>query len=337
MTASTSRQQVSAVVVDRADGAITASYTTVQRPRLDPSQVLVAPAYVGICGSDLEQMKGAMPDTFQITYPHVLGHEWSGQIVEVGPEVTSLKVGDLVIGHGELGGNEWFGVTQDGAMADVFAVAQEVCFRLKPGTNLISAALIEPFSCVLAALNKVGAINASHRVHVYGLGSIGLCAVVQASLQGAEVIAIDPSSRRRELALILGATDALDPTNSERAGEFDATADVVIEASGAPAAQAAALESAAPGGRVLMMGVSTPRPTNARLGLIQERDLTLISSTGAPVAVWDRAIRYVEKHDLDLSPIVSAMLPFSKIEEALARAADPGLETKVLLHPDTPR
>jgi L-iditol 2-dehydrogenase len=337
MTTSTSAQRVSAVVVDRTDGGITASYTTVERPRLDPTQVLVAPAYVGICGSDLEQMKGAMPDTFRINYPHVLGHEWSGEIVEVGSGVTSLKVDDLVIGHGELGGNQWFGVTEDGAMADVFAVAQDVCFRLKPGTNLISAALIEPFSCVLAALNKAGALNASHRVHVYGLGSIGLCAVVQASLQGAEVIAIDPSPKRRELALVLGASDTIDPTSTERAGEFDGTADVVVEASGAPAAQAAALESAAPGGRILMMGVSTQRPTNARLGLVQERDLTLISSTGAPVAVWDQAIRYVERHDLDLSPIVSTMLPFSRIEEALARAGDPGLETKVLLHPDTPR
>ena len=60
-------------------------------------------------------------------------------------------------------------------------------------------------------------------------------------------------------------------------------------------------------------------------------------ATVNPVAVWDRAIRYVERHGLDLSPIVSTMLPFSRIEEALARAGDPGLETKVLLHPDTPR
>jgi NADPH:quinone reductase-like Zn-dependent oxidoreductase len=139
MTTSISAQRVSAVVVDRTDSGITASYTTVERPRLEPTQVLAAPAYVGICGSDLEQMKGAMPDTFRINYPHVLGHEWSGEVVEVGSEVTSLKVGDLVIGHGELGGNQWFGVTEDGAMADVFAVAQDVSFRLKPGTNLISA------------------------------------------------------------------------------------------------------------------------------------------------------------------------------------------------------
>jgi D-arabinose 1-dehydrogenase-like Zn-dependent alcohol dehydrogenase len=68
MTTSTSAQRVSAVVVDRTDDGITASYTTVERPRLDLTQVLVAPAYVGICGSDLEQMKGAMPDTFQIHY-----------------------------------------------------------------------------------------------------------------------------------------------------------------------------------------------------------------------------------------------------------------------------
>jgi L-iditol 2-dehydrogenase len=158
---------------------------------------------------------------------------------------------------------------------------------------------------------------------------------VQAALKGAEVIAFDPSTKRRELALKLGAADALDPTSQDRAGELDATADLV-EASGAPAAQAAALESAAPGGRILIMGVSTPRPTNARLGLIRERDLTVISSTGAPVAVWDRAIRYIEQHNLDRSPIVSVMLPFSKIEEALARAGDPGLETKMLLHPDVP-
>lgn len=317
----------------RSDGRVSASYRTIDPPVVGGVQLLIRPAFVGICGSDLEQVAGHMPRTFAINYPHVLGHEWSGEVVAVGADTTGFGAGDRVIGHGDLGGNRWFGVTHDGAMAELFAVDAAVCFRLPPDMELLNAALVEPFACVVQAFDTIGGVNAAHRVHVHGLGAIGLCAVIQAAIAKAHVVAIDPSSKRRELALSLGAEVAVDPAHAEAMAALAAGADLVIEASGAPPAQAAALESAATDGRVLFMGVSDPRAAPARLGLIQQRNLTLTSSTGAPRRAWPSALRILERHRVDLTPLVSATYPFADCEQALARAADRGRETKVLLHP----
>jgi len=324
---------VGAVVVTKVAGTVSAGYRVIERPTPGPGQLLIRPAYVGICGSDLEQLADHMPETFVINYPHVLGHEWSGEVVEVGPQVDDFEAGDRVIGHGDLGGNRWFGVTHDGAMAELFAVDGAVCLRLPAGMGLLSAALVEPFACVVEAIRKVGGVNAAHQVHVHGLGAIGLCAVIQAAITKASVVAIDPSHKRRELALSLGAELAVDPADTEAMTALAAGADVVVEASGAPPAQAAAVESGAADGRVLFMGVSVPRAVPARLGLIQQRNLTLTSSTGAPSGAWPSALRMLERHRVDLTPIVSTTFSFAECKEALARAADRGRETKVLLHP----
>lgn len=331
--------EIGAVIVDRDDaGAIGVGFGTRPRPSPAAGQLLVRPAYVGICGSDLEQLHGGMPESFVISFPHVLGHEWSGEVVETGEGVAGFAVGDRVLGHGALGGNSWFGVTHDGAMADTFAVDAAMCFAVPASVDLQTAAIIEPFVCVFTAFRRIGGISAADTVHVFGLGAIGLSAVLQAVSAGAAVVAIDPSAPRRDAALALGAVAAVDPTLDDvqlaaSAATGRALADVVVEASGAPRAQAAALESADDGGRVLLMGVSVPRSSDARLGLVQQRGLTVVSSTGAPPEFWAPAIRFVERRRIDLRPLVSSILDFPDIVEAVRRAEDSRSEIKVLVRP----
>ncbi|QJU54930.1 zinc-binding dehydrogenase [Herbiconiux sp. KACC 21604] len=342
---------VGAVIVDRdPTGAVGVSYGSRPRPVPGEGELLVRPAYVGICGSDLEQLHGGMPESFVIAYPHVLGHEWAGEVVEVGPGASRFSVGDRVLGHGDLGGNAWFGVTHDGAMAELFAVAESMCFAVPASVDLKTAAIIEPFVCVYTALQRVGGVTAADTVHVHGLGAIGLSAVIQAATAGAEVVVFDPSPPRRALALSLGAVLAVDPLGvgeDARVGgapdeqPLDVVeretgrrlADLVVEASGAPSAQAAALESADDRGRVLLMGVSVPRAAPTRLGLVQQRGLTVSSSTGAPPEYWAPAIRFVERRGIDLSVLVSSTLDFADITEAVRRAEDSRAEIKVLVRP----
>ncbi|MFW0773085.1 zinc-dependent alcohol dehydrogenase [Paenarthrobacter nitroguajacolicus] len=306
-----------------------------------PTELLVRPAFVGVCGTDIEILHGSMPETFKINYPHVLGHEWSGIVVEAGAAVEGFHPGDRVLGHGHLGGNDWFGVTHDGAAAELFTVPADMCFHIPAEVDMLTAAVIEPFACVLNGLTKIGGVSAADTVHVHGLGAIGLNAVIQAVKAGAQVVAFDPSPLRRETALKMGAIAAVNPleTPDTNAAAKKATgrpfADLVIEASGNSTAQAAALESADFNGRVLLMGVSTPKFAPARLGLVQERNLLITSSTGAPVAVWPAAIRFVANTGLNLGAIVSTVVPFSRGDEALQRAQDSSSETKVMLAPDT--
>ena len=332
---------VPAVLVRKdAAGTITVEPGTAPVTAPRPTELLVRPAYVGVCGTDIEILHGSMPATFKINYPHVLGHEWSGTVVEAGSDVAGFHPGDRILGHGHLGGNDWFGVTHDGAAAELFTVPADMCFHIPAEVDMLTAAVIEPFACVLNGLKKIGGISAADTVHVHGLGAIGLNAVLQAVTAGADVVVFDPSPLRRETAMKLGAAAAVNPLESPdtTAAAAAATgrpfADVVIEASGNSAAQAAALESADHNGRVLLMGVSTPKFAPARLGLVQERNLTISSSTGAPVAVWPAAIRYVANTRLNLAQIVSSVVPFSRGDEALQRAQDSNRETKVMLAPD---
>ncbi|WP_368498396.1 zinc-binding dehydrogenase [Herbiconiux sp. A18JL235] len=334
---------IGAVIVDRdASGTVGVSYRAHPRPVPGAGELLVRPAFVGICGSDLEQLHGGMPESFVIAYPHVLGHEWAGVVVETGPGASRFSAGDRVLGHGDLGGNSWFGVTHDGAMAELFTVSETMCFAVPESVELQTAAIIEPFVCVFTALQRVGGVSASDTVHVYGLGAIGLSAVIQAATAGAEVVVFDPSAPRRELALALGAAVAVDPLGAEADGDplevveretGRRLADLVVEASGAPSAQAAALESADDRGRVLLMGVSVPRAVPSRLGLVQQRGLTVSSSTGAPPEYWAPAIRFVERRGIDLSVLVSSTLDFADIAEAVRRAEDSRHEIKVLVRP----
>ncbi|UOR01365.1 alcohol dehydrogenase catalytic domain-containing protein [Leucobacter allii] len=325
--------EIGAVVVRRArSGAIAAGFERVLRPEPGPGELLIEPSHIGICGSDLEQLHGRMPATFSINFPHILGHEWVGRVAEVGSDAGEYSVGQRVLGHGHLGGNDWFGVTHDGAMADAFAVPSSMVFPVPDGVSDLTAALIEPFACVMQALKRLGGIGAGDIVHIHGLGTIGMCALVQAVTAGAAVSVFEPSELRRGTALALGAVRAFVPGTAE-AETVRGEATIAIEASGHPAAMSGALESAGHEARVLFMGVSTPREHPARLGRVQAMDLTVMSSTGAPVGIWPSAIRAVDRAGIDLAPLVTSVLPFSECAEGIARAQNPSTDIKVLLTP----
>jgi L-iditol 2-dehydrogenase len=333
-------EQVSAVVAHRdADGLVTVHYEHKSAPTPGPGDLIVRPEFVGVCGTDLELLGGHLDGDFPISYPLTLGHEWSGTVLTVGPEVTGFSAGDLVIGHGVLGGNHWFGVTDDGAMAERFRVSARQCFRVPDGVSAQRAAMVEPLACVLAGLQSVGGADGSQLAVVFGCGTLGLAMVGLLHSTGAAVVAIDPSSQRREIAERVGADLTLAPATGSDLSEQMATvfgvagADLVIEASGAPAAQAAALEVTGIGARVLYMGLSHGTAAQAALRLVQARQLRLSASTGAPPEVWQPALRLMGRTGLDLTPAVSTVYPFADCDQALAAAATPSSSGKIMLRP----
>lgn len=333
-----SGERIAAVLVEEGpEGALVARHRDIAAPVPARHEALVRPEYVGICGSDLEQLGRRPVDVPNVRVPHVLGHEWSGVVVRPPADRTTLAEGDRVVGHGVLGAGRWFGVTDDGAMAERFRVPADVLFTVPEDLDAASAAVLEPFVCASAAMLKAGVPQPGEVVHVHGLGAIGLCAVIRAVMAGASVTGYDPSPQRRDLALSLGADAAVDPAtvDVEEVAAGPGAARLVVEASGVAAAQAAALESAAVDGRVVFMGVSHPRPAPARLGLVQQRNLSVMASTGAPPDVWPQCRDLARSRHLDLKALVSAVFPFSRIEEAVDAAASPGVHTKVLCRPDT--
>jgi len=336
----TMMEPVCGVLVRHEPGeAVTVSYEHLAAPVLGRSDLLVTPSFVGVCGSDLELLAGHLDDTFPVQYPHILGHEWSGVVAAVGAQVHGFEIGQLIVGHGSLGDNRWFGVTTDGAMAERFVVPAAMCFAVPDGVSAQRAAMVEPLACVLQALQHAGGADASHTAVVFGCGTLGLAMIGLLASTGARVVAVDPSEQRRAIAARLGAELMLPAISG---GEITAAlqerfdlpgADLVVECSGAPPAQAAALEVTRLRARLLYMGLAHGDAAGAALRLIQTNDLTVTSSTGAPARVWEPALRLMQRTGLDLTSAVSDVYLFQDCQRALAAAANPRTSGKVMLSP----
>lgn len=307
-------------------------------PELGPDDVLVQSRVVGVCRSDIELLEGHLDAQLPIPYPVVLGHEWSGEVVEVGRSVRNVTPGDPVVGECVLGPNHWFGFTLNGAASDAFVAPAGLLHRLPSSLSYEQGALVEPFTIAYRAIRSSGGCDGSDVVAVVGSGMIGLCALSVARANGSTVVVIEPSASRRELALSLRADIVLDPSAEEDVGAAlrEATgsegADLVIEASGNPRGLASTFELVRFGGRVTNIGICAQPEVSAPLGLIQAKDLLVRGTTGSP-GVWPSALRFIERHELDLTPVISRTFSFAQADDALRAAEDTAANLKVHLKP----
>ncbi|MBB3937772.1 zinc-dependent alcohol dehydrogenase [Aureimonas phyllosphaerae] len=308
----------------------------VEMPRIAPTEVLVRTRAVGICHSDYELLAGRY--IIPIFYPVTPGHEWAGEIVEVGRDVKGFAVGDRVVGECVVRTPErlhHFGFSLSGADREYFNVNPEWLHKLPDAVDDKKASLIEPFTCGFYAVQRSGGTNASETVVVSGGGTIGLVSAAAAIGMGARVIVVDPIAKRREVALALGADQALDPSDGgavERVMQLTGGrgADLVIEAAGHDASLAATFEFAREEGRVSMVGINIGRKVSVNLGLIQMKNLEVKGCIGSP-GVWPAAIRFLERTGLDLSPIQTHEFALTQAVEAFRLGADPQACIKVTL------
>lgn len=308
----------------------------VEMPRIAPTEVLVRTRAVGICHSDYELLAGRY--IIPISYPVTPGHEWAGEIVEVGRDVKGFAVGDRVVGECVVRTPErlhHFGFSLSGADREYFNVNPEWLHKLPDAVDDKKASLIEPFTCGFYAVQRSGGTNASETVVVSGGGTIGLVSAAAAIGMGARVIVVDPIAKRREVALALGADQAIDPSDGgavERVMQLTGGrgADLVIEAAGHDASLAATFEFAREEGRVSMVGINIGRKVSVNLGMIQMKNLEVKGCIGSP-GVWPAAIRFLERTGLDLSPIQTHEFALTQAVEAFRLGADPQACIKVTL------
>jgi len=321
---------VKALVFEAPERAVVAD---IDQPEIGPDEVLVRSHAVGICHSDFELYEGRY--IIPVSYPIIPGHEWSGEVAEVGREVVGLKPGDRVVGECVVGpgGRDHFGFSISGANAEYFKARGEWLHQLPEELTYTQGALVEPFSVAYNATVCAGGVDPSDVVAVIGGGPIGLLCIMATVANNAAVVLIEPQAGRRERGLQCGARLALDPA----AGDFaeavaEATAgrgfDVVIEAAGAPAAMAQALEVAGHSARIVYVGINIGAKQPAQLGLIQSKALRLGGIIGS-VGVWPRTIRFLASGAVDPSAIVTATFPLESALDALVAARDTARNVKV--------
>ena len=310
--------------------------THVQSPSIGADEVMIRSRRVGICHSDYELLSGHY--IIPISYPVTPGHEWVGEVVEVGRHVEGLSVGDRVVGECVIKTPErihHFGFSMDGADREYFAARPEWLHKLPDGVDDAQGALIEPFTCGYYAVLRHGGVDASKTVVVSGGGTIGLVSAAAAIGMGARVIVVDPVPLRREIAMRLGADATVDPTAGnpvEAIAEMTkGGADLVIEAAGHPSSLANVFDYARPEGCVSMVGISIGQKFPVELGKIQIKDLSVRGCIGSP-GVWPGAIRFLERTGLDLSPIQTHSFGLDDALTAFELGKDPQKAVKITLN-----
>jgi 2-desacetyl-2-hydroxyethyl bacteriochlorophyllide A dehydrogenase len=309
-----------------------AAVRDVDVPTIAPDEVLVRSRNVGICHSDFELYEGRY--IIPVSYPIIPGHEWAGEIAEVGDAVEGLAPGDRIVGECVVNnGDDHFGFSISGADAEYFAAKASWLHRIPDELSFRQGAFVEPFSVAYSASVAAGGIDASDAVAVIGGGPIGLLCAMAAATMGASVTLIEPQAHRRALGLEVGARHAIDPGAAPLPDQVaEATRgrgyDVVIEAAGVPAAMASAFPIAALGGRVVLVGIDIGGSAQVEIGLVQSRALQVRGIIGS-AGLWPRTIRFMAASGIDPTPLLTATFPLGEGAAALAAARDTRQNVKV--------
>jgi threonine 3-dehydrogenase len=321
----------------------------VPAPIVGINDVLIRVHRTGICGTDLHIEAWDAWAARTVTPPLVVGHEFVGTIVEVGGNVSDFAPGELVSGEGhvvcgrcrhclagrrELCANTiGLGVGRDGAFAELVALPMTNVWHHWPGIDEDVAAIFDPFGNAVHTALAFPVLGED--VLVSGAGPIGLMATAVARHAGARhVVVSEPNAFRRELALKMGASVAVDP--GERAlpdlfAELDMVEgfDVALEMSGHPSALRAALAAMAHGGRVAILGLPADEIA-LDVGEIVLKMLTLRGIYGREMYETWYKMTVMLRSGLDITPVITHRFPLTEHKAAFA-AARSGDSGKVIL------
>jgi L-iditol 2-dehydrogenase len=303
-----------------------------ETPTIAADEVLVRSRNVGICHSDFELYEGRY--IIPVSYPIIPGHEWSGEVAEIGSAVTTLRQGDRVVGECVVNsGDDHFGFSINGANAEYFVAKASWLHKIPDELTFSQGAFVEPFSVAYNAAVAAGGIDASDDVAVIGGGPIGLLCTMAAATMGGTVTLIEPQAHRRALGLEVGASRAIDPGAGSLEGQVvEATDgrgfDVVIEAAGVPAAMASVFPIAALGARIVFVGIDVGGTAAVEIGLVQSKALQVRGIIGS-AGLWPRTIRFMATSGVDPSPLLSATFPLGEGTSALEAARDTARNVKV--------
>lgn len=326
-------------------------------PTPGPHEVLIQVRAASICGTDLHIYHWDAWSQHRIHPPLVLGHEFAGEIVEVGRDVRpdQAKVGDHVsaeshitcgtclqckLGRRHVCENTCIiGVDCDGAYAQYIAIPVENVWHNPPDMPWSIASLQENFG---NSVHTVAAVDVRAKsVLITGCGPVGLMAIPVARAFGAErIIVTDLSPYRLALARRVGADLALNAAEDhvvQRARDLLGRnyVDVLLEMSGAPAALKQGLQLLSPGGEAALLGLSSGPIDGLDVGnLVIMRGITLHGIVGRRVwETWRQMRALLSSGRVDLGPIITHELALSDWENGM-QAMDSGESGKIVLYPE---
>lgn len=303
------------------------SVQTLPDPTPGPKDVIIQVAAVGICGTDVHLLDGEFEGG---VFPIIPGHEVSGTIVEVGKDVTNVKVGDIVTVNNTITCGEceycqngrsnlcrkWEGmgvVANDGGSAEFMKAPSRNVYKLKEGVDLNHAALVEPLACAVRGYDLLPRDLGKHYL-VYGAGTMGLMMAQLAPRAGAvSVTIVDTNESRLQVAKEVGIEHRFTSANDAAHEKFD----VVIDCTGVVPAIEDGLKRVKPGGHFQHFGVASTEAIAKYSPFRVYRDEITIVGTMASLSSFDRAVALFEVGALKAAPMISHYYSLDDYSDAM--------------------
>ena len=305
-------------------------------PEPGPDEVVIKVKLVGICGTDLHIYQWDQWSQNRIKPPVVIGHEFVGEVYEVGSNITHLTKGERVSAEGHITCGycryckdgrghicqdvKIIGIDRDGCFSEFVCVPVSNIWSVHPEIPDRYAALFDPIG---NAMHTVMAQPVSMKtVLITGAGSIGLFAIPIAKANGAEkVIVVEPNAFKREIALKVGADLVLDSAEEDVPSKIlnytdGLGPDVLLEMSGNSNALRMGLNLLGNGGHVSLLGIPAKEiPLNLAEEVIF-KGITIHGITGRKMyETWYQCQSFLLKNGESINPIITHTLPFDRLEE----------------------
>jgi 2-desacetyl-2-hydroxyethyl bacteriochlorophyllide A dehydrogenase len=308
------------------------SISDVADPVRKESEVLIKVHGMGICGSDINAYKGTNP---LVSYPRIIGHEISGEVLEVPAGESELKAGDRVVIEPYVFCGKCYpclnqrtnccenlqvrGVHIDGGMSEFCSHPRHLVHKVSDNVGWDLLAMIEPLTISVHAVRRSRAKKGEH-VAVTGAGPIGLLAALFAKTLGAEPILIDPIEERLDFARKMGirhtvnlkTENAVEKIKSITNGRMT---EALVEASGSEAAIRSSLDYVAYSGRISLVGwpkgeVSLPT------SLFTKKELDVVGSRNSFHAFPESA-SLISSNAINVRPLITCVIAFTEIPSTM--------------------
>ncbi|MEU4743013.1 alcohol dehydrogenase catalytic domain-containing protein [Actinosynnema sp. NPDC023658] len=304
-------------------------------------------AYTGVCGTDLHIFHGHMDN--RVAAPQVIGHEMSGVVAAVGPEVSGWAAGDPVTvmpldwcgdcpacttGHSHICHRlSFIGIDAPGSMRQSWVVDARTLVAVPEAVSLRDAALVEPTAVAVHDVRRAE-VAAGERVLVVGGGPVGLLIAVVARHAGAEVLVAEVDRGRRELAQRLGLR-VVDPVGEDLAAVVESWTEgagvpVAFEVSGAQAGVESAVAALGVRGRLCLVAIH-PTPREVNLHRFFWRELTLVGARLYERPDFERAVALIADGTIPTADLVTRVEPLARAQEAFEALENGAGEMKILI------
>jgi L-idonate 5-dehydrogenase len=306
-------------------------------------QVTIRVKRVGICGSDTHYYTHFQIGDFVPKDPFALGHEFAGEVLDVGPDVEALVPGDRVAVEPGIScgvcsfcrtgrynlctSMRFYGSAScyphiHGGFAEIVSAPERNCLRLPAGLDFGCGALLEPLAVGMHGVLRAGSLAGKVGL-ITGGGTIGQAVLASASALGIERIYVsDVAPFAREFSLKSGASDVLDPTSPDAQSRADDFApggfDIVFESSGSPKALAQAYGLVARGGTLVQIGTQ-PATVTLPANLVMSKELSVYGSFRY-AHVFPIVAGFASDGRIDAERLVTHVFPFDQMQQAMDKA-----------------